>query len=251
MALTLQLKLTRTKSRKKRKTVKEFLLGKVGTKLSAERIWQQSLDLGESHCLMAEICLRSISFSEVQLDQANLCNALLPEDAREMEANAYCRRYVFLSYSAIYWAEHSRDQKDSKCIKTIKHCLESSDCYSITGRWGRNYGTALHAASLGGHKKIVQTLLDKGVDVNAQGGFYGNALQAASSEGHDQVVQMLLDKGADVNAQGGEYGNALQAASRQGHDEVVQMLLRIIKQREMSMDFSKNLHGGKYLLHNT
>ena len=32
-------------------------------------------------------------------------------------------------------------------------------------------------------------------------------------EGHEAVVRLLLDKGADVNAQGGEYGNALQAAS--------------------------------------
>ena len=53
------------------------------------------------------------------------------------------------------------------------------------------------------------------------------------------MVQMLLDKGTDVNAQGGEYGNALQAASSRGHDQVVQMLLRIIKQREMSMYFRK------------
>ena len=44
-------------------------------------------------------------------------------------------------------------------------------------------------------------------------GEYGNALQAASVSGHEKVVQMLLDQGADVNAQGGEYGNALQAAS--------------------------------------
>ncbi|SLM38726.1 vegetative incompatibility protein het-e-1, partial [Lasallia pustulata] len=58
-------------------------------------------------------------------------------------------------------------------------------------------------------------LLDKGADVNAQGGRYGNALYAASATGHDQVVQMLLDKGADVNAQGGQYGNALKAASKE------------------------------------
>jgi ankyrin repeat protein len=38
-------------------------------------------------------------------------------------------------------------------------------------------------------------LLDKGVDVNAQGGYYGNALQAASDEGHDSVVTLLLEKG--------------------------------------------------------
>ena len=30
------------------------------------------------------------------------------------------------------------------------------------------------------------------------------------------MVQMLLDKGANVNAQGGSYGNALYAASGQG-----------------------------------
>ena len=66
---------------------------------------------------------------------------------------------------------------------------------------------------------MVQILLNKGADVNAQGGEYGNALQAASSGGHDQVVQILLDKGADVNAQRGKYGNALYVASSGGHDQ--------------------------------
>ena len=38
---------------------------------------------------------------------------------------------------------------------------------------------------------------------------HGNALQAALYRGHEQIVKLLLDKGADVNAQGGYYGNAL------------------------------------------
>jgi ankyrin repeat protein len=59
-------------------------------------------------------------------------------------------------------------------------------------------------------------LLDKGADVNAQGGYYGNALQAATSSGHRETVTLLLDKGADVNAQDGYYGNALQAAASSG-----------------------------------
>jgi hypothetical protein len=39
--------------------------------------------------------------------------------------------------------------------------------------------------------------------VNAQGGKYGNALQAASWGGNKKVVQLLLDKSAEANAQGG------------------------------------------------
>jgi hypothetical protein len=45
-----------------------------------------------------------------------------------------------------------------------------------------------------------------------QGGHYGNALQAASANGHDRIVELLLSKGANFNAQSGDYSNALQAA---------------------------------------
>ncbi|KAF2463616.1 ankyrin, partial [Lindgomyces ingoldianus] len=71
--------------------------------------------------------------------------------------------------------------------------LHSKDSYSQT---------LLYLASKAGHYRTVQLLVDKGADVNAQGGHYGNALQAASSGGHEQIVRLLVDKGADVNAQG-------------------------------------------------
>jgi ankyrin repeat protein len=74
---------------------------------------------------------------------------------------------------------------------------------------------------------MATLLLDKGADVNAQGGYYGNALQAASAGGHKEMATLLLDKGADVNAQGGEYGNALQAASANGHKEMATLLLEM------------------------
>ena len=46
---------------------------------------------------------------------------------------------------------------------------------------------------------MMWMLLDKGADVNAQGGRCGNALQAASYESCDKVVQMLLDRGANID----------------------------------------------------
>ena len=76
-----------------------------------------------------------------------------------------------------------------------------------------------------GDRGVVELLLERGADVNAQGGHYGNALQAASFNGHRGVVELLLERGADVNAQGGDYGNALQAASSNGDRGVVELLL--------------------------
>jgi ankyrin repeat protein len=80
-------------------------------------------------------------------------------------------------------------------------------------------------ASLNGHDRIVELLLEQGADINTQGREYGNALQAACSGGHDMITQMLLEREADVNAQGGFYGNALQAACAEGHNKIAQMLL--------------------------
>jgi ankyrin repeat protein len=103
---------------------------------------------------------------------------------------------------------------------------------------GGYYGNALQAAAWRGKESVVQLLLDKGADINAQGGCYGNALQAAAWLGKESMVQLLLDKGADINAQGGKYGNALQAAAYDGKKSMVQLLL------DKGADI--NAQGGRY-----
>jgi ankyrin repeat protein len=44
-------------------------------------------------------------------------------------------------------------------------------------------------------------------------------------KGHKVIVELLLARGADVNAQEGTYEHALQAASFHGHKDIVQLLL--------------------------
>ena len=51
----------------------------------------------------------------------------------------------------------------------------------------------LYYTALLGLSTVTRLLLDAGADVNAQGGEYGNALQAASYGGSKQVVKTLLN----------------------------------------------------------
>ena len=120
-------------------------------------------------------------------------------------------------------------------IGSVKSILERGDDIDAQGGY---YHNALQAASYQGHTQVVQILLSQRADINAQGGYHGSALQAASHQGHDQVVQMLLNHGANINAQGGFHGTALQAASIKGHDQVVQMLL--------NQEAHINAQGGWY-----
>ncbi|MBN1798973.1 MAG: ankyrin repeat domain-containing protein [Spirochaetales bacterium] len=50
-----------------------------------------------------------------------------------------------------------------------------------------------------GHKKIIDLLILRGVNVNARGSFGETALMMAAYWGHKEIVQLLLHKRADVN----------------------------------------------------
>ena len=81
----------------------------------------------------------------------------------------------------------------------------------------------LRLGGLLGHEKILELTLQpkRYYDIDESDREGRTALIWASEHGYEKVVQTLLERGADANAQGGEFRNALQAASVRGHEKVI------------------------------
>lgn len=55
------------------------------------------------------------------------------------------------------------------------------------------------AASAKGYLEIALLLIQKGANINVQGGQYGNTIQAASAGGYLKITEILLQKGVNTN----------------------------------------------------
>lgn len=173
---------------------------------------------------------------------ARVCIAYLLHVENELPLRRVRQSLPFAQYSARFWMDHERfaeggEQENTDLIERLlchqKHSYNL--CYKLhqpdepwkvwLDETRDRPASAIYYMAFGGLKKAVELLIDKGADVNAQGGLHGSALQAASCKGHEQIIKLLLNKGANVNAQRGHYGNALQAASYKGHKHTVKLLL--------------------------
>ncbi|EED17250.1 ankyrin repeat containing protein [Talaromyces stipitatus ATCC 10500] len=232
-------------------TAREFLTGKVDR--SPNFKWYLQPNITEA--LMAEICVRYLLTDDLvsndgEINWADHFRDILIPDAKLMEWVWELYRITtdrFRLWFANFWEIAMPYHEDTKM--DVLHlaafnghqnilcemAMNERGSIDATDRSGTN---ALQWACMQGHSEVVPQLLERGADVNAEGGKYGNALQAASGQGHRKIVQLLLENGADVNAQGGQYGNVLQAAAQGGHFDVVQLLL------ENGADV--NAQGGYY-----
>ncbi|KAF2799202.1 ankyrin [Melanomma pulvis-pyrius CBS 109.77] len=114
---------------------------------------------------------------------------------------------------------------NSSGYNTIKVLLERG----ANVNWqGGKYGCPLQSATACYRLENVKLLLKYGADVDAQCGHYGNALTAAARHRthFEEMTTLFLEHGADINAEGpGAYGNPLQTAVYLEHVESVKFLL--------------------------
>ena len=89
------------------------------------------------------------------------------------------------------------------------------------------YGTPLHQAALGGHKKVMSVLLDEGCTIDVVNSRGGSVLHSAAQGGHVELVGWLLECGLDVNRGDADGSTPLHSAAGEGKLEAVHELLRL------------------------
>jgi hypothetical protein len=114
---------------------------------------------------------------------------------------------------------HDQIQSSSSHSSIRTHRLDAES------RLVRCFTTPLQQACFKGNMKLVNRLIKRGANVNAQSGKFCSALHVAAYYGHVDTVTALLEAGANIDLEGGCFGTALQAAIAGDHDEVIDILL--------------------------
>eukprot|EP00904_Undaria_pinnatifida_P009511 jgi/Undpi1/5690/HiC_scaffold_2.g00964.m1 len=85
--------------------------------------------------------------------------------------------------------------------------------------------TALHFACNGGHRDVVDQLIQHRAEVNARSHFQSTPLHFACEHGFVEIVRLLLSNGATVDARNSDQATPLHFASQKGHIDAVQLLV--------------------------
>jgi ankyrin repeat protein len=241
-------------------SVKEYFLS---ARSGTDRAAGYSLNFNYGHSMLARACLKyllqvlgtSSKLAEV-LEHAKLisyCADFWMHHAREAgdqdeEVTKVAIRLLSLDNPAYkkWFRVIARDLLETPTIRqpsrNVAHPLYYAASFGLTNvvdlflKDSKNVALlagqcrdAIHAATKGGHQRMVKLLLDHGAPVDAEDSCHTTALQMASATGSEQIAKLLISAGANVNSMGGLlrlYGTALEFAVINNHVSVAELLLK-------------------------
>jgi ankyrin repeat protein len=133
----------------------------------------------------------------------------------------------------------------------LRQAAERGDAAAVTGLLDGpsppqmdakdNYGwTALVVAARQGNRDVVELLLDRQADINAQTVYGETALTCTAAYGHRDVVELLVRRGADTNAQN-RMGRTAEDVAK---TEEIRALLRVSEVAARGGGGGHGLPGG-------
>ena len=111
-------------------------------------------------------------------------------------------------------------------LEAVQELLRLGGRASMTKVAG-TYGTPLHQAAFGGHKKVMSVLLDEGCPIDVLSSIGKSVLRATAEGGHVELVGWLVKCGVDVNRGDADGYTPIHSAARNGKLEAVHELLRL------------------------
>jgi hypothetical protein len=124
------------------------------------------------------------------------------------------------------------DQFDEDTCQELRRAIENDDVERVTRLLAKapellhvaDPDSCLHIAAWEGHLKIVELLVNLGVDINLEVELYATPLDNAACNGHLEVVQYLVNKGASLAVPCPDV-NPLFSAIYGGHVDIARFLL--------------------------
>ena len=105
---------------------------------------------------------------------------------------------VLFLFALSVQAEEVHDAARKGDLAKIKGLLEGSP--ALLEARSENEKTPLHFAAQGGHREIVELLLEKGADVNVKNIASETPLHYAAAMSHKEIVELLITEGAVLNS---------------------------------------------------
>jgi hypothetical protein len=208
-------------------SVKEYLESKRVLESGAH---QFHLDNSTGHRALAQSCLTYLRCYSLSCEKTMTYKDL--------------ETFPLLKYAARSWFHHSTLQCSGEASREVSllHIEQVRNDWLLVHdpdvpweepfkrtEWRERFmgvsGSAIYYASLLGLLAVVNKLLDKGANVDEEGGWWCNPLQVAVVKGDKELVQLLLNNKANVDAEGRQHGTPLQAAAAKGEKEIAQLLL--------------------------
>ncbi|KAF5688820.1 ankyrin repeat-containing protein [Fusarium circinatum] len=212
-------------------TAREFLLANLNSDapISPQLHWHRSISSQDAHVVLTELCVLYLDLADFESNSS--ANTT-------MQADKSVNKRAFLYYSAQNWSVHLHQScldYESKIMPSAlrisnpnssSHAVWFDIFWQTTGFQKTNLCTDLMVASFLGLSSIVQSLLDKGTDIEARDTHFSmTPLMWAVIKGHEPIVKLLLDYGADSAVRVVHGQTPLLQAAEQGNKGIAKLLL--------------------------